>query len=89
MAWQRASGYNKRADVESQMARWKGILGEALRFHCDAAQATKEPLASRSSTACSTLGARTLSVSSDYQRGLGQSLAQLALMGWTPPVSGE
>ena len=41
MAWQRASGDNKRAGVESQMARWKGVLGEALRFHCDAAQATE------------------------------------------------
>ncbi len=41
MAWQRASGYNKRADVESQMARWKGVLGEALRFHSDQAQATE------------------------------------------------
>ena len=26
MAWQRASGYNKRAGVESRMARWKGAL---------------------------------------------------------------
>ena len=41
MAWQRASGDNTRAGVESQMARWKGVLGEALRFHCDAAQATE------------------------------------------------
>ncbi|MCW2240582.1 hypothetical protein [Azospirillum canadense] len=41
MAWQRASGYNKRAGVESQVARWKGVLGEALRFHSDQAQATE------------------------------------------------
>ncbi|HYF89567.1 IS5 family transposase [Azospirillum sp.] len=41
MAWQRTSGYNRRAGVESQMARWKGALGEALRFHCDQAQATE------------------------------------------------
>ncbi|MCW2242482.1 hypothetical protein M2351_007138 [Azospirillum canadense] len=41
MAWQRASGDNKRAGVESQVARWKGILGEALRFHSDQAQATE------------------------------------------------
>lgn len=39
MAWQRANEYNRRAGVESQMARWKGVLGDALRFHCDAAQA--------------------------------------------------
>ncbi|MCW2239023.1 hypothetical protein M2351_003653 [Azospirillum canadense] len=41
LAWQRSSGYNKRAGVESQMARWKGVLGEALRFHSDQAQATE------------------------------------------------
>ncbi|MCM8735751.1 hypothetical protein M5E06_16515 [Azospirillum sp. A1-3] len=41
MAWQRTSGYNKRAGVESQMARWKGVFGDALRFHSDRAQATE------------------------------------------------
>ncbi len=41
MAWQRASDYNKRAGGESQMARWKGILGKALRFHSGPAQATE------------------------------------------------
>ncbi|CAO3419956.1 Transposase [Azospirillum doebereinerae] len=41
MTWQQTSGYNKRASVESQMARWKGVLGEALRFHSDQAQATE------------------------------------------------
>lgn len=41
MTWQQTSGYNKRAGVESRMARWKGSLGEALRFHSDQAQATE------------------------------------------------
>ncbi len=41
MAWQRTSGYNARARVESQMARWKQVLGPALRFHTAAAQATE------------------------------------------------
>lgn len=45
MAWQWSSGYNKRAGVESQMARWKGVLGDALRFHSDAAQATEVAIA--------------------------------------------
>ncbi|WP_406567478.1 transposase [Azospirillum canadense] len=39
MAWPRSSGYNKRAAVESQMARWKGVIGQALRFHTEEAQA--------------------------------------------------
>lgn len=41
MAWQRISGYNARAGVESQIARWKSVLSEALRFHGDATQATE------------------------------------------------
>ena len=41
MAWPQTSGYNKRAGVESHMACWKGILGKALRFHIDQAQATE------------------------------------------------
>ena len=41
MAWQRSSGYNQRAKVEGQIGRWKQVLGPALRFHSDAAQATE------------------------------------------------
>ncbi|XKH38719.1 IS5 family transposase [Azospirillum doebereinerae] len=39
-AYDRTGVYNKRAGVESQMARWKGVLGDTLRFHSDQAQAT-------------------------------------------------
>lgn len=41
MTWRWIGGYNKRTDVESQMARWKGVLGETLCFHSDQAQATE------------------------------------------------
>lgn len=41
LGWPRISGYNKRAGMESQMARSKSVLGEALCFHTDAAQATE------------------------------------------------
>ena len=41
MAWQRTSGYDKRAGVENQIARWKGVLSEALRFHSDQTLATE------------------------------------------------
>lgn len=41
MAWQTASGYNQRAKVEGQVGRWKQVLGPALRFHTDAAQAAE------------------------------------------------
>src|SRR4051812_12060315 len=40
MAWQRDSGYNQRAGVEGQFARWKQVIGDGLRFHSDEAQAT-------------------------------------------------
>ena len=32
MAWQRDSGYNERAGVEGQFARWKQVIGDGLRF---------------------------------------------------------
>ncbi|WP_298987623.1 IS5 family transposase [uncultured Roseibium sp.] len=31
MAWQKSSGYNKRARVETLMGRWKSVIGERLR----------------------------------------------------------
>ena len=40
MAWQRDSGYNERARVEGQFARWKQVIGDGLRFHSDEARAT-------------------------------------------------
>jgi hypothetical protein len=45
MAWQRDSGYNQRARVEGQIGRWKQVIGPALRFHTDQAQATEVAIA--------------------------------------------
>jgi hypothetical protein len=45
MAWQRDSGYNQRACVEGQIGRWKQVIGGALRFHSDEAQATEVAIA--------------------------------------------
>src|SRR4051812_24798858 len=39
-AWQRDSGYNQRARVEGQFARWKQLIGDGLRFHSDETRAT-------------------------------------------------
>jgi hypothetical protein len=30
-AWQKASGYNKRAKVEASIGRWKQVIGDGLR----------------------------------------------------------
>ena len=45
MAWQRDSGYNQRARVEGQFARWKQVIGDGLRFHSDEARATEAVIA--------------------------------------------
>jgi hypothetical protein len=45
MAWQRDSGYNERARVEGQFARWKQVIGDGLRFHSDEARATEVAVA--------------------------------------------
>ena len=41
MAWQKASGYNWRALVEADLARWKRVVGDGLRFQTDGRQATE------------------------------------------------
>jgi IS5 family transposase len=47
MAWQRDSGYNERARVEGQFARWKQVIGDGLRFHSDQARATEVAVAAQ------------------------------------------
>ena len=45
MAWQNASGYNKRARVEAAMTRWKQVIGDELRAHTDERRATEVAVA--------------------------------------------
>jgi hypothetical protein len=45
MGWQRASGYGWRALVESDISRFKRVIGNALRFHTDGRQATEVAIA--------------------------------------------
>jgi hypothetical protein len=47
LAWQRDSGYNQRAGVEGQFARWKQVIGDGLRFHSDQARATEVAIAAQ------------------------------------------
>jgi transposase len=45
MAWQRRSGYNKRARVEATMGRWKQVIGDELRAHTDERRVTEVKIA--------------------------------------------
>src|SRR3954462_304914 len=45
MGWQRVSGYNWRALVESDIARWKRVIGDGLRFQTDGRQASEVAIA--------------------------------------------
>src|SRR3954466_12012704 len=45
MGWQKASGYNWRALVESDISRWKRVVGDGLRFQTDGRQATEVAIA--------------------------------------------
>jgi acyl dehydratase len=47
MSWQKASGYNWRALVEADISRYKRVIGDALRSHTDARQATEVVIAGR------------------------------------------
>jgi hypothetical protein len=41
MAWQQASGYNKRARAEAAIGRWKQVIGDGLRSRLDERRATE------------------------------------------------
>jgi len=43
--WQRFSGYGWRALVESDIARWKRVVGDGLRFQTDLRQTTEVAIA--------------------------------------------
>jgi DDE family transposase len=45
MAWQQASGYNRRARAETAISRLKRVIGEGLRSHTDERQATEVDVA--------------------------------------------
>ena len=45
MAWQKASGYTKRARAEAALGRWKQVIGDRLRAHTDEGRATEVDVA--------------------------------------------
>ena len=45
MAWQKASGYTRRALAEAVVGRWKQVIGDKLRAHTDERRATEVEVA--------------------------------------------
>jgi len=45
MGWQKASGYNWRALIEADIARFKLVIGDALRSRTDGCEATEVAIA--------------------------------------------
>jgi hypothetical protein len=45
MGWQKASGYNWRALIEADIARWKRLIGDGLRSQTEGRQATEVAIA--------------------------------------------
>ena len=45
MAWQQASGYNRRAKAEAAIGRWKQVIGDGLRSRLDERRATEVDVA--------------------------------------------
>ena len=45
MGWQKASGYNWRALVEADIARFKRVIGDGLRSRTDGRRATEVAIA--------------------------------------------
>lgn len=34
LAWQKSTGYNQRSRIETQMGRWKTVIGPKLQARC-------------------------------------------------------
>jgi hypothetical protein len=45
MAWQKASGYNRRSRVETAIGRYKQVIGDGLRFRKDERRRTEVGIA--------------------------------------------
>jgi hypothetical protein len=45
MAWQKASGYNRRARAETTISRYKRVIGDELRSRTDERRATEMDVA--------------------------------------------
>ena len=45
MAWQKVSGYNLRAKVETSISRYKRVIGDALRSRTEQTEATEVAIA--------------------------------------------
>ncbi len=45
MAWQKVSGYNRRARAEAAISRYKRVIGDALRSQTDPRRATEVTIA--------------------------------------------
>ncbi len=71
-AWQKTSGYTKRARAEAAIGRFKQVIGDGLRSRTDERRATEVGVAVHAPTACSSWDARTSSASPETQTGLGQ-----------------
>jgi Transposase DDE domain len=69
MAWQKASGYTRRARAEATIGRWKQVIGDGLRAHTGERRATEVEVAVHTLNRMWSWDARTTSASPDPERG--------------------
>jgi hypothetical protein len=77
MSWQRASGYNWRALVEADIARFKRVIGDGLHSRTDCRRATEVAIAVGALNRMLTWDARSTSASRERGRGRGALRPQL------------
>ena len=56
MAWQASSGYNLRSRIETQMGRWKAVIGEILKARSFENQKTEVQIGARILNKMTSLG---------------------------------
>jgi hypothetical protein len=68
MAWQKASGYTRRALAEVAIGRWKQVIGDGLRAHDDACRASEVAVAAYALNRMQELGRPNTSAPPDPER---------------------
>jgi len=56
MAWQKSSGYNQRSRIETQMGRWKAVVGHKLKARSFENQKTEAKIGVRNLNRMTALG---------------------------------
>ena len=88
-AWQKASGYTRRALAEAGIGRWKQVIGDGLRAHKDECRVTEVDVAAYTLDRMLELGRPNTSAPPDLETGWGDCAQAPDLRTTLPFIAGR